>query len=324
MRHHNTLLHGLLQFIPWTSLRRACGRARLGPARAQAEQQEPADRSHPCAAVGCLEPARGGGNDGEPAGAALSSGRRAPKRSTLADANRQRPAEVFCQLFEVLLAQAHPGLRKASREAIRLIDATSAGLTAQSQGWAGYAAHGCGAKLHVVFDPAAALPVHFVVTPARVNDITLAKTMPIEPGATYVFDLGYYDFSWWATLDAGAAASSPASRAHTRPTLIEERRVEAGSTILADRIDPPGRPPRAAAAAIPSTGLCARSTSRSTPARSCASSATTCMRPPRISPSSTRRAGRSSCSSAGSSRPSKSAASSAPPRMPCEPRSPSP
>ena len=25
--------------------------------------------------------------------------------------------------------------------------------------------------------------------------------MPIETGATYVFDLGYYDYGWWAALD---------------------------------------------------------------------------------------------------------------------------
>ena len=28
------------------------------------------------------------------------------------------------------------------------------------------------------------------------------RQMPIEPGATYVFDLGYYDYAWWAKLDA--------------------------------------------------------------------------------------------------------------------------
>ncbi len=28
------------------------------------------------------------------------------------------------------------------------------------------------------------------------------RQMPIEPGATYVFDLGYYDYAWWAELDA--------------------------------------------------------------------------------------------------------------------------
>jgi hypothetical protein len=24
------------------------------------------------------------------------------------------------------------------------------------------------------------------------------KTIPVEAGATYVFDLGYYDYAWWA------------------------------------------------------------------------------------------------------------------------------
>lgn len=33
------------------------------------------------------------------------------------------------------------------------------------------------------------------MTVANVNDITPAKTMPVEAGATYVFDLGYQDFS---------------------------------------------------------------------------------------------------------------------------------
>ena len=236
MRHHNTLLHGLLQFLPWSRFD-----ALVDEHGSDRRVRKLSSKSQ---LIALIHAQLSGASSLREVEATMASqqvrlyhlGATAPKRSTLADANRQRPAEVFCQLFEVLLAQAHPGLRKASREAIRLIDATSAGLTAQSQGWAGYAAHGCGAKLHVVFDPAAALPVHFVVTPARINDITPAKTMPIEPGATYVFDLGYYDFSWWSMLDAEGCRFVTRLKSHTRPTLIEERRVEAGGTIVADRI----------------------------------------------------------------------------------------
>jgi hypothetical protein len=36
-----------------------------------------------------------------------------PRRSTLADANKLRPAEVFAGLFALLAAQAHRGLRQA-------------------------------------------------------------------------------------------------------------------------------------------------------------------------------------------------------------------
>jgi hypothetical protein len=58
--------------------------------------------------------------------------------------------------------------------------------------------------VHVVYDPDGDRPVYAVVTAANVNDITPAKAMPIEPGATpafargrlYVFDLGYYDYDW--------------------------------------------------------------------------------------------------------------------------------
>jgi hypothetical protein len=41
------------------------------------------------------------------------------------------------------------------------------------------------------------------ITPARVNDIIAPKAMPIEPEATYVFDLGCYDYGWWAEHPLG-------------------------------------------------------------------------------------------------------------------------
>jgi hypothetical protein len=34
--------------------------------------------------------------------------------------------------------------------------------------------------------------MHFTVDLARTNDMIPAKTIPIEEGATYVFDIGYY------------------------------------------------------------------------------------------------------------------------------------
>lgn len=240
MRHHNTLLHGLLQFIPWGRFERLVDehgsdeRARRLSSRSQlialiSAQLSGASSLREIEAILASQTAR-----------LYHLGAKAPKRSTLSDANRARPADVFCGLFEALLAQAHAGLRRASREAIRLIDATSLSLTAHAQSWAGSGVHGCGAKLHVVLDPDAALPVHFVVTSRRVNDITPAKAMPVEAGATYVFDLGYYDFSWWAALDAQGCRFVTRLKSHTRPTLIEERLVEpqteTGGGVIADRV----------------------------------------------------------------------------------------
>ena len=139
-------------------------------------------------------------------------------------------------MFALVAAQAHRGLRKAANEAVRLIDATSLRLSSLSQDWAAYEAHGCGAKLHVVYDPNAQMPVRFAITAARINDIVEAKGMPIEPGATYAFDLGYYDFGWWAEIDRAGAKFVTRLKKNTRTTLVETRKPPAGSTILADRV----------------------------------------------------------------------------------------
>ena len=48
-------------------------------------------------------------------------------------------------------------------------------------------------------------PVYHAVTAANVNDITAAKAMPVEAGATYVFDLGYYDFGSLGARRLGCA-----------------------------------------------------------------------------------------------------------------------
>lgn len=76
----------------------------------------------------------------------------------------------------------------AGRVGIRRDDATGIKLTGLGQ-WAQFSATVCGAKLHVLYDPDADRPLYFEVTTAKVNDITPAKAMPIEAGATYVFDL---------------------------------------------------------------------------------------------------------------------------------------
>jgi hypothetical protein len=94
----------------------------------------------------------------------------------------------------------------------------------------------CGVKLHLVYDADADRPIWAAVTPARINDITPAQQMPIEPGATYVFDLGYYDYAWWARLDDAGCRIVTCFKRNTPLTLIEALPVEPGGPIRSDRI----------------------------------------------------------------------------------------
>jgi IS4 transposase len=158
------------------------------------------------------------------------------RRSTMSDANTNRPWQVFGELFAEMLKQAHPGLRRASKDAVRLIDSTSLRLSSLSEDWATFSTDVFGAKAHIVYDPNADRPVYFAVTPANINDITAAKVMPIEPGATYVYDLGYYDYGWWAKIDDAGCRFVTRLKKNTPFVVVGENRVRKTGNILSDRI----------------------------------------------------------------------------------------
>lgn len=150
------------------------------------------------------------------------------RRSTLSDANATRPAA----LFEAVATKLSAGLnrRGRARQALRLIDATRIFAGRRVEQWTA----GGGIKLHVVFDPGQERPTCFAVTPERVNDITVAQTMPIEPGATYVFDKGFYDFAFWARLDAAGCRFVTRLKKNSPTRLLHESAVK-DEGILFDR-----------------------------------------------------------------------------------------
>ena len=108
-------------------------------------------------------------------------------------------------------------------------------LSRLSGNWATFSAGVCGAKAHIIYDPDTDQPLYLMVTPSNVNDITAAKEMPIEAGATYVFDLGYYDYGWWAMLDQAGCRIVTRLKSNTPFKVAEDRPVAPGSSILSDR-----------------------------------------------------------------------------------------
>src|SRR5712672_4541633 len=157
-------------------------------------------------------------------------------RSALSTANASRPVEVFAGLLSALMAQLQAGYRRKIGDCVRLIDSTSVQLSGLSGDWATFSARVCGAKAHIIYDPDADQPLYLMVTPSNVNDITTAKEMPIEAGASYVFDLGYYDYGWWAKLDEAGCRIVTRFKKNTPLRVLEERRVPKDGSVLSDRI----------------------------------------------------------------------------------------
>ena len=236
MRHQNSVFHDLLKQVPWDVFDRlvdehgADRRVRRLPTKSQFIALLYGQFS------GALSLREIEGGLGSHSARLYHVGGRPVQRSTLADANAQRPSAVFAELFAEMVGRAQRGLRRKIGEATYLIDSTGLRLSGMGSDWAHFSAKACGAKAHVIYDADAGRPVYSAVTAARVNDITAARAMPIEAGATYVFDLGYYDYAWWAELDGAGCRIVTRFKANTPLRVTAEIDPPEGGTILSDRI----------------------------------------------------------------------------------------
>jgi len=236
MRHHNSVFHDLLKHVPWDAFERLVSehRADWRVRRLSSKDQLVSLLYGQFSGAASLREVVGGLESHK--ARLYHVGGRPVHRSTLADANANRPADLFADLFAEMVRRARRGQRRKIGEATYLIDATGVRLSAMGSEWAYFSAKACGAKVHVIYDADAEQPVYAAVTAARVNDITAAHDMPIEPGATYVFDLGYYDYGWWAGLDAAGCRIVTRFKANTPLTVTAELDTPEDDDILSDRI----------------------------------------------------------------------------------------
>jgi hypothetical protein len=233
--HQNSVFHGLLKHIPWTALDRLVENHKADP-----DERGLSSREH---LIAMLYGQLCGARSLREIETSLRShanklyhlGGCTVSKSALSTANASRPFEVFAGLLTVLMAQLQCGYRRKISDCVRLIDSTGVQLSSLSGDWATFSAGVCGAKAHIIYDPDADQPLYLMVTAANVNDITAAQQMPIEVGATYVFDLGYYDYGWWAKLHCAGCRIVTRLKGNTPFAMVEDRPVPAGSSILSDR-----------------------------------------------------------------------------------------
>jgi hypothetical protein len=237
VRHQNSVFHDVLKHVPWGVFD-----ALVGEHEADKHVRRLATKSQFIALLygqfsGAVSLREIVGGLESHAARLYHVGGKPVSRSTLADANALRPSAVFSDLFAAMVTRAQRGLRRTVADATYLIDSTGVRLSGLGAAWARFSDQACGAKVHVVYDPDADRPIYAAVTAAKVNDITAAQAMPIEAGATYVFDLGYYDYGWWAKMDAAGCRIVTRFKSNTPLTVTAELGVpKEAANILSDRI----------------------------------------------------------------------------------------
>jgi hypothetical protein len=134
----------------------------------------------------------------------------APARSTLACANEHRPWQLCQTVFEQLLAKcqtlaaSQPGTRKKRKfrfkNPLLSLDASVIDLCATMFDWAKFRLTKGAVKLHLLLDHDGYLPSYAVITEGKKHEVRVARQMRFAPGTILVFDRGYTDYEWFASL----------------------------------------------------------------------------------------------------------------------------
>jgi len=124
-------------------------------------------------------------------------------RSTLSYANAHRSHELFKIVFEWMLSKCQPLAPKHKfrfKNPLYSIDATTIDLCLSLFDWAKFRRTKGAVKLHVKLNHSGYLPSFASVTTAKVHEQKVAPRIPLDKGDVVVFDRGFTNFGWYASL----------------------------------------------------------------------------------------------------------------------------
>ena len=197
-------------------------------------------------------------------------------KSTLADANEQRDWRLWEDLARSLLRKARTlhagedlglelentvyaldclGFASPSRAALRAGDLPAVGSTTIDLSltlfpWADFRRTKAGIKMHTQIDLRGPIPTCIYITGARQHDVLWLDDLLLEPGAFYVMDRGYMEFSRLNRIVAAGAFFVTRAKDNLR---FSRQRSLPVDYLAGMRSDPIGKPTLAKArAAFPS------------------------------------------------------------------------
>ena len=167
----------------------------------------------------------------------------APKRSTLAYANENRPWQLYQTVFEQTLFKCQElvssqGGRKKFRFKNKLmsLDGSIIDLSVSMFDWAKFRRTKGAIKLHLLLDHDGYLPSFAVVTEGKTSEIKVARTLRFAPGTILAIDRGYIDYEWFRGLTQEEVYFVTRMKEKAVYEVKEELQVPQNSNVVSDQI----------------------------------------------------------------------------------------
>jgi hypothetical protein len=159
------------------------------------------------------------------------------RRSTLSYANAHRSAELFKAVFLSLLLHAQAQLGSHGfgfKNPLYSIDSTTIDLCVQLFPWADFREAKGGIKLTVKLDHQGKIPCFVIESNAREHDAKKVREVPYEAGDVLVFDRGYSDYGYFASICEKKAYFVTRLKKNAVYRRVKKNPVREGGDIISD------------------------------------------------------------------------------------------
>lgn len=161
-------------------------------------------------------------------------------RSTLADANEQRDWRIYAD-FALILIDIARKLYKDEEfgveldETVYALDSTTIDLCLSVFPWALFREKKGAIKLHTLLDLRGHIPSYVWITHAKVHDVNILDELIPEPGAIYIMDRAYIDFSRLYTLNQSRATFITRAKSNFRYRRLYSHPVDKSTGLQCDQ-----------------------------------------------------------------------------------------
>jgi len=120
--------------------------------------------------------------------------------NNLSNANKQRNWRIYAEFAHVLIniarkLYADEQFSEDISEPVYALDSTTISLSLSLFPWAEYRESRGAIKLHTLLELPSSIPTFIDITAAKLHDVNILDQIIVEPGAFYIMDMGYMDFT---------------------------------------------------------------------------------------------------------------------------------
>jgi FOG: Transposase and inactivated derivatives len=161
-------------------------------------------------------------------------------RTTLADANENRPWQIYADFAQILINRARKlyqgdTLALDLEQTVYALDSTTIDLCLSMFPWAHFRKAKGAVKLHTVLDLRGNIPTFIAITEGKVHDVNILDMLEPEQGAFYIMDRGYIDYTRLHRFSGAGASFVVRAKDNLRFRRVYSRNVDKTCGLRCDQ-----------------------------------------------------------------------------------------